>query len=486
MSGSEGHDSAASGYVVAVDLGATSGRVMLGQVGPGVLSVEAVHRFPNQPVLTTDGLHWNILELYRNVLVGLHKAIGQCPELVSVGIDSWAVDYGLVRGNRLISSPYHYRDERNAHGVELVHERVGHDALYEAGGLQFLPFNTLYQLAVDEADGLLDESTVMLMIPDLLGFWLTGEMITERTNASTTGLLDIVGGSWNATLIDKLGFPRALFRPVVNPGTVIGPLQARVATEIGSESAVELVAVGSHDTASAVVAVPMTTRKAAYISSGTWSLVGVELDEPVLTAASRDANFTNEGGVDGRVRYLRNVMGMWLLSESVRSWERDGQVIELSELLAAAAEVDRPVATFDASHPSLMPAGDMPSRITELCRASADPVPETPAEFARSIVESLAVAYATTLDEAERLSGNAIDIVHIVGGGSQNALLCQLTADRAGRTVLAGPVEATAIGNVLVQGRAAGFVSGSLEDLRATVAETFAPVRYEPGKGGMP
>jgi rhamnulokinase len=472
--------------VAAVDLGATSGRVMLGQVGPGVLSVEAVHRFPNDSVRTADGLHWNILELYRQVLIGLRKAIEQRPEIVSIGIDSWAVDYGLFRGSRMIGGPVHYRDERTARGVDLVQRIVDQEELYAAGGLQFLPFNTLYQLAVDKADGLLDADTEMLMLPDLFGFWLTGEKSVERTNASTTGLLDIVSGAWNAELIDKLGLPRSLFPPVVDPGQSIGKLTAMVAADLGADEPIEVVAVGSHDTASAIVAVPMSSRNAAYISSGTWSLVGVELDEPVLTAESREANFTNEGGVDGRVRYLRNLMGMWLLSESVRSWEREGQVIELSELLAAAAAIDRPLAKFDPNDPSLMPAGDMPSRISALCGTGGDPVPSTPAEFARSILESLADAYAATLDDAERLSGIKINTVHVVGGGSQNALLCQLTADRTGRTVLAGPVEATAIGNVLVQGRAAGFVSGSLEDLRGIVAETFAPVRYEPTSGRTP
>ena len=459
---------------------------MLGHVGPGVLSVEAVHRFPNDSVRVADGLHWNILELYRQVLIGLRKAIEQQPEIVSIGIDSWAVDYGLFRGSRMIGDPFHYRDERTARGVDLVQRIVDQEELYAAGGLQFLPFNTLYQLAVDQADGLLDAQTVMLMLPDLFGFWLTGEQSAERTNASTTGLLDIVSGAWNQELIDKLRLPRSLFPAVVDPGQTIGKLTEAVAAELNADEPIEVVAVGSHDTASAVVAVPMTTRDAAYISSGTWSLIGVELDEPVLSDDSREANFTNEGGVDGRVRYLRNLMGMWLLSESVRTWERDGQVIELSELLAAAGAIDTPLARFDPNDPSLMPAGDMPSRISTLCETSGDPVPATPAEFARSILESLAQAYATTLDDAEQLSGMKINTVHIVGGGSQNALLCQLTADRTGRTVLAGPVEATAVGNVLVQGRAAGFVSGSLEDLRGIVAETFAPVRYEPTSGRTP
>ena len=303
-----------SGWVAAVDLGATSGRVMLGRVGPDELSVEAVHRFPNDPVRLPDGLHWNVLDLYRNLLIGLRKAVRAQPGLAGVGIASWAVDYGLVSGNRLINNPYHYRDERTARGVELVHKIADHATLYGMNGLQFQPFNSIYQLAVDQETGIIDDSARMLMLPDLLGFWLTGEEVAERTNASTTGLLDIATGAWNATLIDKMGFPRSLFPPLVDPGSRIGSLRDEVAAEIAAPSALDVIAVGSHDTASAVVGVPMTEPGAAYISSGTWSLVGVELDRPVLTEDSREANFTNEGGVDGKIRYLRNVMGMWLLT----------------------------------------------------------------------------------------------------------------------------------------------------------------------------
>jgi rhamnulokinase len=316
---------------------------------------------------------------------------------------------------------------------------------------------------------------------------LTGELRTEITNASTTGLLDARERVFSAALATALNLPDDLFPPLIEPGQTTGRLRPDVALRTGLSPNTTVVAVGSHDTASAVVGVPATSQRFAYVSSGTWSLVGVELDQPVLTAASREANFTNEGGVDGRIRYLRNVMGMWLLSESVKSWQRSGQSIELTELLAEAAALPGPVTTFDTEDPSLIPQGDMPSRIASLCSAGADgggPAPNTPAEFARSIVESLASAYAKTLDDAARLSGVKIDTVHIVGGGSQNALLCQLTADRTGLPVLAGPVEATAIGNVLVQARAAGFVSGSLEDLRELVARTHQPVRYEPAVGG--
>ena len=465
-------------WVAAVDLGATSGRVMLGHVGPDQLSVEAVHRFSNDPVRVTDGLHWNILELYRNLLIGLRKAVVEQPDLAGVGIDSWAVDYGLVNGDRLINNPFHYRDERTARGVDLVHKIADHASLYATNGLQFQPFNSIYQLAVDQKAGVIDDTTRMLMLPDLLGFWLTGEQIGERTNASTTGLLDVSTGSWNATLIDKLSLPRSLFPSLVDPASRVGSLRDDVAAEVGAT--LDVIAVGSHDTASAGVGVPMTEPGAAYISSGTWSLVGIELDRPVLTEESRQANFTNEGGVDGKIRYLRNVMGMWLLSESIRTWEREGLILELTTLLAQAAAITTTVAIFDANHPSLLPPGDMPKRITELCVAAGTAAPNSPPEFARSIVESLAEAYATAIDDAERLSGSKINLVHIVGGGSQNTLLCQLTANCTGRRVLAGPVEATAIGNVLIQGRAAGLVDGELSELRALVARTFPLAEYQP------
>src|SRR5215218_3391639 len=469
-----------SGWVAAVDLGATSGRVMLGHLGPDQVSLEEVHRFSNDPVRIPDGLHWNILELYRNILVGLRKAIGAQPDLAGIGICSWAVDYGLVSGDLLISNPFHYRDERTATGVDLVHKIADHAALYAANGLQFLPFNSLYQLAVDQAAGVIDDSTRMLMIPDLLGFWLTGEQVVERTNASTTGLLDITNGSWNATLIEKLGLPRSLFPPMVDPGSRIGPLREEVAGQVGASAALSVITVGSHDTASAVVGVPMTEPGAAYVSSGTWSLVGIELDRPVLTEESREANFTNEGGVDGKIRYLRNVMGMWLLSESIRTWERQGPTMDLTTLLAQAAAINTPVPIFDANHPSLLPPGDMPTRIAALCVDAGAEAPESPAVFARSILESLAEAYATAITDAERLSGQKINTVHIVGGGSQNTLLCQLTANRTGRRVLAGPVEATAIGNVLIQGRAVGLLQGELSELRALVARTLPTAEYQP------
>ncbi|MFC5929947.1 rhamnulokinase [Cryobacterium melibiosiphilum] len=466
------------GTVAAIDLGASSGRVMLGHVGTNELRLRPVARFANNPVRTIDGLHWNVLELYRGALEGLRVAVREEPDLASIAVDSWAVDYALLRGERMLGNPVHYRDERTAAGVAATHHLVSPAELYRENGLQFLPFNTLYQFAADRLGGDLGHADTMLLIPDLITFWLTGERVAERTNASTTGLL-AAGGEWNDALIARLGLPRTLFPRLVDPGTRVGPLLARVATEIGAHHALSVTSVGSHDTASAVVAVPMTTES-AYISSGTWSLVGVELAAPVLSEASRAANFTNEGGVDGRVRYLRNVMGLWLLSESLRTWQLAGTVFDLPTLLAEASRLTGPVVVFDVDDPRFLPPGDMPERIRQWCRDRDVTPPDSPVALVRTIVESLAAAYARTLRAAGELSGAHIRRVHIVGGGSQNELLCQLTANQTGLPVLAGPVEATAIGNVLVQARAQGLVTGDLEALRALVARAYPPRRYEP------
>ena len=471
-----------TGVVAAVDLGASSGRVMLGRVGPNQLELHSVARFPNNPVRTIDGLHWNILELYRNALVGLRSAVREAPELLSVGIDSWAVDYALLRGDRMLGNPFHYRDDRTAAGVPATHALVPASELYGQNGLQVLPFNTLYQLAADRATGDLAAADGLLLIPDLLGFWLTGRRVAERSNASTTGLLHAAGGTeagWNDALMARLGLPRSLFPDLVSAGETIGPFRPGVAADIGS-GRLELVAVGSHDTASAVVGVPMLTDDCAYISSGTWSLVGVELPAPVLSEASRAANFTNEGGVDGRVRYLRNVMGLWLLSESIRTWERGGESIDLPTLLAQAAALPGAVTLFDVDDARFLPPGDMPERIRAYCLEHDIRPPGSRAELVRSIVESLAAAYAGTLATITALTGHTVRTVHLVGGGSQNELLCQLTADYTGLTVQAGPVEATAIGNVLVQARAQGVATGSLEGLRALVHQAHPPRSYSP------
>jgi rhamnulokinase len=466
--------------VAAVDLGATSGRVILGNVSANELSIRPVARFPNTPVRTIDGLHWNILELYRSVVAGLGAAAREEPSIASIGIDSWAVDYALLRGGRMLGVPYHYRDDRNHAAVEAAHALISPAELYASNGLQFLPFNSLYQLTADRLAGSLEPADGFLLVPDLLAYWLTGRRVAERTNASTTGLVNIATGQWDDALLERLELPRSLFPPLVDAGTRVGSLLADVASEIGIDPATSVTAVGSHDTASAVLAVPALTDDFAYISCGTWGLVGVELERPELSEVGRLANFTNEGGVDGTVRYLHNVMGLWLLSESVREWERQGPPISLPTLLAAASDVTSPVAVFDANDPRFLTPGDMPARIAEWCREHGAPVPASQAEFVRSIIESLASAFVDAVRTASSLSGKTVAVIHIVGGGSQNELLCQLIADRSGLPVQAGPVEATAIGNVLVQARAAGLVDGSRAAMRALVAAAFDVRTYTP------
>ncbi len=470
-----------AGLVAAVDLGASSGRVMVARVGAGVLDLREIHRFPNEPVRLPDGLHWDILRLFREVLVGLREAARTPDGLISVGVDSWGVDYGLLDDSgSLLGEPYHYRDERSAAVIDAVHEIVPPAELYARTGVQFLPFNTIYQLASARGSAALEASRTILQIPDLIGYWLSGVRMSEVTNASTTGLLDVGRRTWDRDLIESLELPARSFAPLGAPGDVLGGLRDDVRRETGTSSETVLTLVGSHDTASAVVGVPAGDDAFAYIACGTWSLVGVELEHPVLTEESRLANFTNEGGVDGRIRYLRNVMGLWLLQESLRTWEREGHPEDLPSLLAAAAALSPGGPVFDPDEPVFLPPGDMPARIAAACRRLDQPVPTTSVGFVRAILDSLAAAYGRAVGDAVRLSGREVRVVHLVGGGARNALLCQLTADACELPVLAGPVEATALGNVLVQARARGLLEGDLESLRALIRTTQEIRRFEP------
>lgn len=470
-----------AGTLVAVDLGASAGRVMVGVVGPRRLELHEVHRFPNDPVALPDGLHWDVLRIHHEVLEGLRRAGRADRELSSVGIDTWGVDYGLVDADgRLLGNPYHYRDGRTAAGVEAVHAVIPRERLYARNGLQFLPFNTVYQLAAARGTAEFSGAATMLLMPDLLAYWLTGVAGAEETIASTTGLLRVEDRTWDMDLVDELDVPRSILPPLRRPGEVLGGLRPEVLDETGLPDAVRLTLVGSHDTASAVVGVPAEGRDFAYISSGTWSLVGVELDGPVVSDASRLANFTNEQGVDGRIRYHRNVMGLWLLQESMRAWERAGSPEDLTALLDAAGRLPSGGPVIDPDDAVFLPPGDMPARIAEACRRTDQPVPAPRPALTRCILDSLALAYARTIEDARRLSGRDVRVVHLVGGGSRNTLLCQLTADACGLPVVAGPVEATALGSVLVQARAHGHLRGGLEALRALVRATHPLRRYEP------
>jgi len=473
------------GVYAAVDLGASSGRVMVGRVGPAQLDLHEAHRFPNEPVRLPDGLHWDILRLYREILHGLRAAAGDAEPIVSVGVDGWGVDYGLLdETGTLLGNPYHYRDARTAGAADKVHAEIPFEDLYAITGLQFLPFNTIYQLAAAAGTPQLDAARTLLLLPDLLGYWLTGRAGSEQTNASTTGLLDVRTGNWSAEVLRAAGIRRELLTPLRRPGEAVGPVRSDVAEETGLPRSAVVTAVGSHDTASAVVGVPADGERFAYVSCGTWSLVGVELERPVLTEESRKANFTNEGGLDGRIRYLRNVMGLWLLQESLRAWERAGQPADLPTLLGAAADQPAGGPVVDPDAPAFLPPGDMPARIQAACRRTGQPEPEGQTQLVRCILDSLAAAFARTVHDAARLSGQEVDVVHLVGGGARNRLLCQLTADACRLPVLAGPVEATALGNVLVQARAHGWITGGLQTLRALLRETQEVRRHWPATTG--
>ncbi|WP_093771123.1 rhamnulokinase family protein [Streptomyces sp. yr375] len=459
----------------AVDLGASSGRVMVGRVGPDSLVLAEAHRFPNRPVRVPEGLRWDVLSLYAGVLDGL-RAAGRVD---SVGIDSWAVDYGLLDADgALLGNPVHYRDARTEGVAEQVWATVPAAELYAATGLQYAPFNTLYQLTAAASSAQLAQARRLLLIPDLLTYWLTGEQGTELTNASTTQLIDPRTRDWSYDVAARLGIDLTLFAPLRRPGDPAGLLRAEVLAETGLTGPVPMTAVGSHDTASAVAAVPAAGERFAYICTGTWSLAGLELAAPVLTEESRAANFTNELGLDGTVRYLRNIMGLWLLQECVRAWGEP----ELGGLLRAATAVPALRSVVDAGDAAFLAPGRMPERIADACRASGQPVPTSPAEITRCILDSLALAHRRAIEDAVRLADHPVDVVHIVGGGTRNALLCQLTADACGLPVVAGPTEAATLGNVLVQARAHGL-AGDRAALRRLIARTQPLTRYAPQGG---
>ncbi|MFE7338903.1 rhamnulokinase [Streptomyces griseus] len=465
--------SAPTRTLAAADLGASSGRVMVGRVGPDILELTEVHRFPNRPVHLPEGLRWDILGLYRGVLDGLRAA----GPVDSLGIDSWAVDHGLLDADgALLGNPVHYRDRRTEGVPERVWATVPPEELYRATGIQYAPFNTLYQLAAARGTPQFAAAQRLLLIPDLLTYWLTGEQGTELTNASTTQLIDPRTGDWHHGLAGRLGIDLGLFAPLRRPGDPAGSTLPLVQELTGLPGPVPVTTVGSHDTASAVAAVPAARgERFAYLCTGTWSLAGLELDAPVTTEASREANFTNELGIDGTVRFLRNIMGMWLLQECMRTWGRE----DVTSLLAEAARAPALRSVVDAAAPEFLAPGDMPERIAAACRATGQPEPATAGATTRCILDSLALAHRRAIHEAQRLADRAVDVVHIVGGGARNALLCQLTADACGLPVVAGPAEAAALGNVLVQARAHGL-PGDLASSRELIARTQPLTRYEP------
>lgn len=452
----------------AIDFGASSGRVLTGALQDGVLDLREEARFANRPQRLPSGLHWNLMDLFGQALDALRAA----GPLSGVAVDTWGVDYGLLDDrNRLLGLPYHYRDGRSDAMVARAFERVSSAAQYAATGIQTISINTVFQLLADEGSAALNAASRFAMIPDLLALWLSGELANERTNASTTGLLDARTGEWAHDLIDGLGLPRRLFTDLVDPGTRLGT--ALPSHDLG---ALPVYTAPSHDTAAAFAAAPISGDGCAILSSGTWSLLGVELPEPVLTNTAHGFNLTNERGVDGTTRLLKNVMGLWLEQECARTWGTDDH----AALFAAAATAPGTIAPlFDPDDPAFLPPGDMPTRIAAACAASGQAEPTGPGETIRAIVESLACKYRLVLDHLARASGREITKIHVIGGGARVALLCRRTAEITGCEVCAGPVEATAMGNLLTQARAAGEL-GSLADLRAVALASSDCVTYEP------
>jgi rhamnulokinase len=466
-----------SAHFLAIDLGAESGRVMLGRLESGLLSVDEVCRFPNEPVRHHRSLQWDMLRLWLEIRRGLDQAAVHAPE--SVGIDTWGCDYALLgEHGSLLENPYHYRDSRTDGVMEEVWQRVSRERIYATTGIQFLTFNTLYQLyaACRATPKLIAAATRFGTIPDLLNYWMTGELAAEYTMATTTQFIAAKTRGWATGLLDDLDIPTRLLPALVEPGTLVGKVRRDVCAALAGTP---VVVPACHDTGSAVASV-FAGGKTAFISSGTWSLLGTELDAPVMTPKARDLNFTNEGGVCGTTRLLKNIGGLWLLQACRRSWAASGHELGYEALLAGAASEPHAFRSlFDPDHRGFFQPPDMVAAIGDYCRQTGQPVPGSPAAFARAILESLAFKYRVVLQSLEELTGTRFEEIRIVGGGARNRLLNQFTADATGRTVVAGPVEATALGNIAMQMLATGAVS-SLAEARTIIERSFPVDRFEP------
>ncbi len=466
-----------SAHFLAIDLGAESGRAILGRLCNGALSLDEVCRFPNAPVRDNGSLRWDIRRLWTEIRAGLGRSADRKPE--SIGVDTWGCDYALLdsRGE-LVEAPYHYRDVRTDGVMEAVWQRVSKEEIYSITGIQFLVFNTLYQLyaACQATPKLIESAASFGTIPDLFNYWLTGELRAEFTMATTTQFVDARTRDWARGLLSDLDIPTRILPPMIEPGSILGPLKADACDALAGTP---VVAPASHDTGSAVASV-FAARNVAFISSGTWSLVGTELDTPIVTPQARDLNFTNEGGVCGTTRFLRNIGGLWLLQACRRSWAAEGRDYGYDGLLAAARDHERPFQSlFDPDHRGFFQPSDMVRAISDYCRQTGQLVPDSPGAFARGILESLAFKYRVVIDALESLTGNRIDEIRIVGGGSRNRLLNQFTAEATNCTVVAGPVEATALGNIAMQMLATGAVS-SLSEARRIIERSFPVERFEP------
>jgi len=476
---------------IAVDLGAESGRVIAGVLAGGRLQLEEIHRFAHEPVWLPTGLHWDTSGIWRETVAGLRKAAAWAEanriEPVSVGVDTWGVDWALVdKAGELVGLPHTYRDPRNAAAYEEVVAKLGLERIYQTTGIQFMPLNTLYSLyAHKQADAdALAAADQLLFMPDLFHFWLSGKRTVEATIASTSQMIDCHTGDWAYEMLAELELPAKLLGRITPPGTVIGTLRPKLAEVTGLPASVQVVAPAAHDTASAVAAVPAAVSGGSsadwcYLSSGTWSLLGAELAAPCVSAAAQAATFTNELGVCGTTRFLKNIPGLWLVQECRRDFARRGQDYDYAALTQLAIQAPAVRTLVDPADASFQSPGDMLNKIAEFARATGQPVPESPGQYVRCCLESLALAYREKLETLESILGRRFEVVHVVGGGGKNSLLCQMTADATGRRLVVGPYEATAMGNALVQAMALGDVR-DLNDVRRIVANSFDLMTYEP------
>lgn len=475
-------------HFVGIDLGAESGRVMLAESDGDRVQLEQVHRFANQPVALPIGdqgqtsLRWDVLRLWADIKqgIGLAARLG-AQDLAGIGIDTWGVDFALLdRDGELVCNPYHYRDGRTDGMLDRAYGRLPRDQIFEQTGIQFMQFNTLYQLLamVERRSPALQSAQTLLTMPDLFNYWLSGRKVCEFTMATTTQCLDPRQREWSKPLLQAMGIPIHLFPPIVQPGTILGDLRPAIADEVGC-GCVPVIAPGTHDTASAVAAVPAAGKDFAWISSGTWSIMGAETSQPVINAQSLKYNFTNEGGVGGTWRFSKNIMGLWLVQECRRTWAHAGQDLSYAEMAARAEQAEPFRSIVNPDDDSFFKAGDIPVRIQEYCRRTGQPVPDSEGAILRCVFESLACRSRWVLEKLEEMLGRRLEPIHIVGGGSQNRLLNQLTADATNRTVVAGPVEAAALGNTLMQAIAIGQFD-SLDQVRAAVRNSLKPESFAP------
>jgi rhamnulokinase len=472
---------AASKKILAFDLGAESGRALVGAFDGERLALEVVHRFPNGPVQTLDTLHWDVLRLWSEMVGALRKAGAEHGELASLGVDTWGVDFALLgRGGTLLGNPRHYRDPHTEDIMDAAFAVVPRDEVFRRTGIQFMRFNSLFQLLALQRDRspLLELAETMLFMPDLCHFWFTGIKANEYTDASTSQLIDPHTRLWASDLVRRFGLPERILGSLVQPGTVLGPLRPAVAVQAGV-GAVPVIAPATHDTAAAVAAVPASGESWAYISSGTWSLMGVETRQPLTDDRALRVNFTNEGGVGATIRLLKNIAGLWLVQECRRVWERSGTAYSYEELMRLAEAAPSFVSVVNPDDASFMLPQSMPAAIADFCRKTSQTIPQGPGPIIRCALEALALRYRWVLERLEELLGKRLETIHIVGGGSQNTLLCQLAADACDRVVIAGPVEATALGNVLVQMVGLGLL-GSVAEGRAVVRRSFDVRTFEP------